>query len=208
MFPKSLKLKYSKRGWTLQAKFGHNSIMDISYSGLVTIAHYTNPLEAHIARGRLESEGIEAFVADENIIWANWLLSDAVGGVQLRVTAENSIRARRILNEIANSDILESDSDKIQRTSSGHCPDCGAETFQASTLPSRLAFLSIALVNFPLPFTRQLKHCRKCGHSRLDSTGSSYSHLTLFIGILINIMLLSGAFFLLHGLVKGIENYF
>lgn len=174
---------------------------------MVTIARYTNPLEAHIARGRLESEGIAVFIADENIVWANWLLADAIGGVQLRVALEESVRARRILDEVAETGVTENDSETVQ-SDTRHCPDCGSKTLHSSTLLSRLAFLSIALVNFPLPFTRQLEHCRKCGYSRLDLIGGSYSHLTLFIGILINILLLIGVLFLLHGIVKGIENYF
>lgn len=172
---------------------------------MITIAHYTNPLEAHIARGRLESEGIEAFVADENIVWANWLLSDAVGGIQLRVAMEDSIRARRILNEVAG--LPESEAVTIDDTSR-RCPGCGSNTLRASTLLSRLAFLSIALVSFPLPFTRQLQHCRQCRHAHLDSSIGPYSHLTLFTGILVNILLLIGGFFLLFIIAKGIEDYF
>lgn len=173
---------------------------------MITIAHYTNPLEAHIARGRLESEGIEAFVADENIVWANWLLSDAVGGVQLRVAMEDSVRARRILGEVADPE--ENESEPAAPHSFSRCPGCGAYTLDTSTLLSRLAFLSIALVNFPLPFTRQLKHCRQCGHAHLDSSANPYSYSTLFTGILINILLLTGVFFLLHVIAKGIKDYF
>lgn len=173
---------------------------------MITIAHYTNPLEAHIARGRLESEGIEAFVADENIVWANWLLSDAIGGVQLRVAMEDSVRARRILDEVADPE--EYESKPVAAGSFSRCPGCGSTTLGTSTLLSRLAFLSIALVNFPLPFTRQLKHCRQCGHTHMDSSASPYSYSTLFTGILVNILLLSGVFFLLHIIAKGIKNYF
>ena len=35
---------------------------------LVTIATFTNPLEAHIVRGRLQAEGIETYVAHEHHI--------------------------------------------------------------------------------------------------------------------------------------------
>ena len=174
---------------------------------MVTVARYTNLLEAHIARGRLESEGIAAFIADENIIWANWLLADAIGGVQLRVPLEDSVRARRILSEVDGTDVLEND---LENTSSGsnRCPGCGAPAFRDPALLSRLVFLSIALVSFPLPFTPPLKHSDECGYSRLDLGGSPYSPLTLFAGILINTLLLVGVFFLLYGIVKGMENYF
>ena len=51
----------------------------------VTIASFTSPLEAHMARGRLEAEGIPAFIAHENHIWAEWFLSNALGGVKVQV---------------------------------------------------------------------------------------------------------------------------
>lgn len=76
---------------------------------MITIARYTNLLEAHIARGRLESEGITAVITDENMIWANWLLADAIGGAQLRVAEEDSVRALRILNEVAGLDSADSE---------------------------------------------------------------------------------------------------
>jgi predicted amidophosphoribosyltransferase len=45
---------------------------------LVTVATFNYPLEAHLSRAKLESEGIKAFVADEHMINANWLYSIAV----------------------------------------------------------------------------------------------------------------------------------
>ena len=45
---------------------------------LVTAAHYSFPWE-----------GITAFVADEHLVTMNWLYSNAVGGVRLRVLAED-----------------------------------------------------------------------------------------------------------------------
>src|SRR3546814_6077632 len=45
-----------------------------------TVAHYTDPIEAHLARGRLLSEGIDADLGDENLAMANWEWRLAVGG--------------------------------------------------------------------------------------------------------------------------------
>ena len=46
---------------------------------LKTIATYSFPYEAQIARARLDSEGIPAFVADEQTINMQWLYSNALG---------------------------------------------------------------------------------------------------------------------------------
>jgi hypothetical protein len=63
----------------------------------VTIARYDTMPEAHIALGRLEAEGIEAWLADENLVQTDWLYSIAVGGIKLQVRSEDAGRASEIL---------------------------------------------------------------------------------------------------------------
>src|SRR3546814_1239202 len=65
-----------------------------------TVAHYTDPIEAHLARGRLLSEGIDAHLGDEHLAMANWEWRLAVGGVKLRVADRDAERARAVLHEI------------------------------------------------------------------------------------------------------------
>jgi len=66
---------------------------------LILIATFSHPFEAHLAKGKLESEGIEAFIADENIVGINWLYSNLVGGVKLKVREEDRDRALKLLQE-------------------------------------------------------------------------------------------------------------
>ncbi|ROU02173.1 DUF2007 domain-containing protein [Marinobacter sp. R17] len=65
----------------------------------VTVARYSLPFEAHMARARLDSEGIESMVVDEHTIGMQWLFSDAMGGVRLQVDEALEDRARAILDE-------------------------------------------------------------------------------------------------------------
>ncbi len=64
---------------------------------LVTIATFNLPIEAHIVKGRLESEGIEVFLADEHTIAMNPFYSAMVGGVKLQVAETDVDEALRIL---------------------------------------------------------------------------------------------------------------
>ena len=64
---------------------------------MVTVGSYTYPFEAHVARGRLEAEGIPAYVADEHTINMYSLYSVAMGGVRVQVPDEYAERARAIL---------------------------------------------------------------------------------------------------------------
>lgn len=65
---------------------------------LVTIGRFSQPLEAWLAKTKLESEGIECFLMDEHIVTMNWLYSNAVGGVKLKVREEDAEKAKRILS--------------------------------------------------------------------------------------------------------------
>jgi len=73
----------------------------------VIIARYDGMPEAHIAMGRLEAEGIKAWLADEHLVQTDWLYSIAVGGIKLQVAADDAERAIKILETDYSSDIDE-----------------------------------------------------------------------------------------------------
>ena len=64
---------------------------------MTTIATFTQAEEAHLLRMRLESIGIQAFIKDENTIQADWLISNAIGGVRLQVADEDVDAVREFL---------------------------------------------------------------------------------------------------------------
>lgn len=51
------------------------------YLGPVTVGWYLHPIEAEIARGRLESEGIPAFLHSNNHSQLDWPITLALGGI-------------------------------------------------------------------------------------------------------------------------------
>jgi DNA-directed RNA polymerase subunit M/transcription elongation factor TFIIS len=61
---------------------------------LVTIATFRSLGEAHIAKGALESEGIECTLTDENIAG---IYSPAIGGIRLQVHSDDAGKAVEIL---------------------------------------------------------------------------------------------------------------
>lgn len=66
---------------------------------LVTIISFFHLHEAHIVKGKLESEGIEVFLKDEMIVQVNNLYSNAVGGIKLEVKKSDYDEAYQILVE-------------------------------------------------------------------------------------------------------------
>lgn len=61
----------------------------------VTIARFTEPLEAEMARLRLQSAGIETFLSGENA----GIMEPGLGPLQLQVSAEDEDDARAILED-------------------------------------------------------------------------------------------------------------
>ena len=64
---------------------------------LTTVISFTLPHDAHFAKGKLQSEGIEVFIKDELTAHVNHLYSGAIGGVKLQVRSADVDAAHRIL---------------------------------------------------------------------------------------------------------------
>lgn len=125
---------------------------------LVTIARFSFPYEAHLARGRLESAGIPAFVADEHTINMQWLYSDAMGGVRLQVPTAYTEQAQAVLAEDLETELVEQ-----QGVDNQPCPHCGSEDTEFYALGRRWAFLMFLALKFPLFPVRSGIRCKACG---------------------------------------------
>lgn len=62
-----------------------------------TVAAYSDPMEAQLALGLLQAEGIPARLDDIGTAIANWEWRLAIGGIRLRVPEAQAIHARRVL---------------------------------------------------------------------------------------------------------------
>lgn len=71
--------------------------MAINGHEVVTIATFDNQIDAFVAMGRLEAEGIQATLADMHIVQMDVLYNIAVGGIKLQVHAADRQRAQAIL---------------------------------------------------------------------------------------------------------------
>jgi hypothetical protein len=76
---------------------------DAEFRDLVVIRTFWNLLEAELAKGLLDSAGIEAFLFDDNMVRLDWFNANALGGVKLRVDASNVEAANRVLDERVSS---------------------------------------------------------------------------------------------------------
>jgi len=73
---------------------------------LVRVATFTFPDDAKLARALLEATGMPNYLENEHTLAANWMWTNALGGLRLMVPAALSEEAREILeSRISESDL-------------------------------------------------------------------------------------------------------
>lgn len=126
------------------------------------IATFQYSTEAFIVKGRLEAEGIEAFIADNTTVDTDPIVSNAIGGVKLFVLSEYSDRAKEILDDISRFSVDENGNNIV-------CPECGSPTIDVmSTVRDGKSLFSF-LFGFGLfgtlpPYTKYKYRCDACKH--------------------------------------------
>ena len=128
-------------------------------STFVTIARYQYSSEAQIIKGRLEADGIRVFLKDNITIDTDPLVSNAIGGIKLKVSSEDEKVAKQILKSIKAYTVDDNGNPIL-------CPNCGeSEVELYSSIDSLKAFLSflVGIITFTLPFHTRYKYiCENC----------------------------------------------
>ena len=134
-------------------------------ASLKTVESFTGPMDAHLAKGRLEAEGITASVVHENHIWANWMLSHALGGVKLQVAESNIEVAKIILKQHTNGVFEESLSQEFNDIVVNSCPNCGTPEYVSSALvfSKIMLILTFGLFGVIYKIRKENHKCVKCG---------------------------------------------
>jgi Putative prokaryotic signal transducing protein len=128
---------------------------------LVLLRTYTDPVEAQIARGRLDAEGISAHVFDEGL--HNVIATAAIKGVRLHVPQGDVARAEEILRERP----WEGDRDDGEGAGVVRCPRCELaycfhERMNIEGNSGAIALSFFAAIFMSLAPKRW--HCHRCGH--------------------------------------------
>jgi hypothetical protein len=126
---------------------------------LIRIAAYENAIEAHLAHGRLEVEGIPAYVCHENHITANWLRSVALQGVKIYVHPMNGDRAREIIAAHDRGDYALEDNEEVLP-----CPRCQSTKLSRHRVSWKSALLTTNMFAIPLYFRWATIRCDICWH--------------------------------------------
>ena len=73
---------------------------------MVSVATFLFPDEAKLARALLESASIPAYLENEHTLAANWMLTNAIGGLHLLVPSALAEEAREVLgSKVSDQDL-------------------------------------------------------------------------------------------------------
>ena len=128
-----------------------------------TIARFQYSTEAQIIKGRLESEGIKVFLADNLTIDTDPLVSNAIGGVKLKVLSHQALEAENILESIRKYSV-DDKGDAI------NCPNCNGEKIELfstindlkSLIAVIFAFITTLFVSTLPLYTKHKYRCEDC----------------------------------------------
>jgi hypothetical protein len=131
---------------------------EIEIRNLVTIRQFRDLPEALLAKGSLESAGIECFLADENLVRLDWFISNFIGGIKLRVEARDEANARKLLDEPILEDLYVQGFGLYEQP---RCPKCRSLDVNFRELDRPLAYVT-AFLRVPIPLHRKAWHCHDC----------------------------------------------
>lgn len=129
---------------------------------LVTIACYRDIPPAGLAQSILEAEGIISFLDNQFMVGVNWLYSDALGGIKLRVAERDAEEAVKIL-EAYSAPYQGAEQAEVGQLPASACPECGGTEIKTINYQRKSAALSL-LLSLPLLFFSKRYECIKCGH--------------------------------------------
>jgi hypothetical protein len=125
---------------------------------LVTVRQFRDLPEALLAKGSLQSAGIECFLADENLVRLDWFISNFIGGIKLNVRAADAANAQKLLDE----PILEGlYVQGIGLYEQPRCPQCQSLDVNFQELDRPIAYMT-AFLHVPMPVQRPGWRCHSC----------------------------------------------
>jgi hypothetical protein len=124
--------------------------------GFVVLNSYNTYIDAHIAKGVLEEQGIASWLKDENTVTIDPILTNAVGGIKVMVAEEDAETALGILTRL-----------RREKTAVA-CPKCSSINTDLVSTPRKASNWFSAITTFFLGNyaigTNKVQHCFDCGH--------------------------------------------
>ncbi len=132
---------------------------------LVVLRKFRDFPEAMIAKGSLDSAGIECFLLDENMIRMDWFYSQLLGGLKLAVRPTDAEAAEQVLQQPIPEQF---EVEGVGNFEQPRCPECTSIEVIFEGIHKSLAVASAwAIAPIVIPDSRW--RCESCGHRWIDS---------------------------------------
>ena len=128
---------------------------------LVTARIFDNPIDAHLLKSKLESEGIYCYLRDEHTITIDPLVSNALGGIKLQIKEGDIERTKVILKE------LDSSPYRDEENNIALCPKCESPDLISGYVSTKgfkgmfSAITSLLFMIYPFHLNKVFK-CKEC----------------------------------------------
>ena len=136
---------------------------------LVAIRQFRDLPEALLAKGCLESAGIQCFLRDDNMVRLDWFISNFIGGIKLSVKPEDALAARQLLDEPILEGLYVHGVGLYEQP---RCPKCQSLDVNYRELDRPIAYLS-AFLKVPMPVQREGWRCHSCNAEWDDNAESA-----------------------------------
>jgi Putative prokaryotic signal transducing protein len=164
----ALQAEAGKRGLQIEIAPPHGEDV-FEFNEAVTLRQFRDLPEALLAKGSLESAGIEAYLVDDNMIRMDWFISNLLGGIKLKVRPEDAEEANEILNQPI-PEVLEVDD--VGDFEQPKCPKCQSLDINLDVndkeLDKPVAYMT-AYAGVPVPFYKKGWTCGACNNKWEDS---------------------------------------
>jgi hypothetical protein len=120
---------------------------------LVTVQSFDNYFSASIILTRLQAEGVECYLKDENTVTIDPILSNAIGGIKLVVKKEDEAAETKLLRGYHIAYML-----------SATCPDCGSNSFTHIAKPKASNYLTAILTWLFSSYAVAPEYIYQCGN--------------------------------------------
>jgi Putative prokaryotic signal transducing protein len=167
----ALPAELARRGLKIEIASRHGEDI-LEFNETVTLRKFRDLPEALLAKGSLESAGIQAYLVDDNMIRMDWFISNLLGGIKLKVRSEDAEAASEILNQPI-PEML--DVEGVGNFEQPKCPRCQSLDVNHEELNPLISY-GTAYAGMPIPVSKAGWTCHACGHQWEDLDERSLEH--------------------------------
>lgn len=135
--------------------------MEENNEKLVTLKTFDSGFPAQLLKSKLEASGIDSVIFNENTVTLNPLISNAIGGILLKIRESDLEKANEVLLEISNSPLINEYEEVIR------CPKCNSDKIESTSkaIKSKKSIFAyiLALLTTTYPLHTDLVYrCMNC----------------------------------------------